>query len=163
MLNVREHLSSWFGYVWRSRCFHFVSVMSGVLFSCASIIFCEFYFHDSMEPRIIRVIKLSRKLSILQYVILNISMLDVNPITRQQDACDFDSTNIFRTSTYVLEVSHKVFFTWSRTWKVGTFSCTVFLKHWTNMDKFRKVYRLFLIVLNNSKVVYNKQTPLSFQ
>ena len=47
MLNVREHLSWQFGYVRRSECFNFTSVTSGILFSYASIIFDEFYFHDS--------------------------------------------------------------------------------------------------------------------
>ena len=46
MLNARGHVSLWFGYVWRSWCFNFVSVMSEVLFLFASIIFREFYFRD---------------------------------------------------------------------------------------------------------------------
>ena len=41
MLNVGEHLSWWAGYVWRSQCLNLVNVTSGVLFSCASIIFGE--------------------------------------------------------------------------------------------------------------------------
>ena len=40
--------------------------MFGVLFSYASIIFGQFYFGESMEPRKTRIIKFLRKLSILQ-------------------------------------------------------------------------------------------------
>ena len=61
MLNVCEHLSWRFEYVWHSRCLNLVNVTSGVLFSYASIIFGE-----SKEPHETRVIKLSWKLSILQ-------------------------------------------------------------------------------------------------
>ena len=67
MLNVGQHLSWRFGHVWRSRFLNLASVTSGVLFSYASIIFGEFYFSESKEPRETRVIKFSRKLSILQY------------------------------------------------------------------------------------------------
>ena len=49
------------------------SVTSGALFLYASIIiiFCEFYFGESKEPCETRVIKFSRKLSILQYLSQN--------------------------------------------------------------------------------------------
>ena len=70
MLNVREHLSLHFGYVCCSQCFNAASLMSGVLFSYASIRFREFYFCNSKEPRETHVIKLSQKLSILQYLCL---------------------------------------------------------------------------------------------
>ena len=68
MLSVREHLSWQFGYVWRSRFLNLASVMSGILFSYASIVFGEFNFGESKEPRETRVIKFSWKLSILQYL-----------------------------------------------------------------------------------------------
>ena len=42
--------------------------MFGVLFSYASIIFGQFYFGESMEPRKTRIIKFLRKLSILQHL-----------------------------------------------------------------------------------------------
>ena len=45
-----------------------LSVMSGTLFLYASIIFGEFYFDESKEPRETHVIKFSPKLSILQYL-----------------------------------------------------------------------------------------------
>ena len=70
MLNVREHLSWRFGHVWRSRFLNLASVTFGILFSYASIIFGEFYFGESKEPCETRVIKFSRKLSILQYSVL---------------------------------------------------------------------------------------------
>ena len=44
------------------------SVMFGVLFLYASIIFGQFYFGESMEPRKTRIIKFLRKLSILQHL-----------------------------------------------------------------------------------------------
>ena len=49
------------------------SVTSGALFLYASIIiiFGEFYFGESKEPRETRVTKFSRKLSILQYLSQN--------------------------------------------------------------------------------------------
>ena len=66
MLNIREHSSSRFGYVWCSRCFNFTSVASGVLFSYAFIwYFVSFIFATLKEPCETRVIKLSQKLSIL--------------------------------------------------------------------------------------------------
>ena len=71
MRNVPNFLSiySWFGYVMYAV-FNFASVTSGILFSYANIIFRKFYFCDSKEPR---VIKLSLKLSILQYIHINLS------------------------------------------------------------------------------------------
>ena len=71
MLNVREHLSWRFGYIWSSLCLNLASVTSGVLFSHASIrsIFGEFYLGESKESRETRVIKFSRKLSIV-YIML---------------------------------------------------------------------------------------------
>ena len=69
MLNVREHLSWRFGFARRSRYLNLASVTSGVLFSYESIIFGEFYIGESKEPRETRVIKFSRKLSILQYFV----------------------------------------------------------------------------------------------
>ena len=77
MLNVGEHLSWWFGHVWRSRFLNLVSVTFGVLFPYASIIFGEFYFGESKEPRETRVIKFWRKLSILQYILLDNLVLDL--------------------------------------------------------------------------------------
>ena len=67
MLKVGEHLSWRFGYVISSRFLNLATVTSGVLFSYASIIFGEFYFGESKEARETRIIKFSRKLSILQY------------------------------------------------------------------------------------------------
>ena len=67
MLNVGEHLSWRFGYVWCSWCLNLASVTCGVLFSYARSIFGKFYFSESKEPRETCVIKLSRKLNILQY------------------------------------------------------------------------------------------------
>ena len=78
MLNVGEHLSSRFGYVWCSQCFNFTNVRSGVPFLHASTIFHKFHFRDSKEPRETRVIKLSQKLSILQHFVLNITSLKNN-------------------------------------------------------------------------------------
>ena len=42
--------------------------MSGILFSYANIIFGEFYFSESKEPHETHLVKLSRKLSIVQYI-----------------------------------------------------------------------------------------------
>ena len=73
MLNVGEHLSWfgehlswWFGFVWCLRYLNLASVTSGILFSYAIIIFGEFNFGESKDPHETRVIKFSRKLSILQ-------------------------------------------------------------------------------------------------
>ena len=82
MLNVREHLSLRFGYVRRSRFLNLASVTSGVLFSYASCIFGESYFRKSKEPRETRVIKFSRKLSILQYH-ANILTVHCNNVTNE--------------------------------------------------------------------------------
>ena len=67
LLNVREHLSWRFGFVWCSQYLNLASVTSGILFSYASIIFGEFYFGELKAPLETHVIKFSRKLSILQY------------------------------------------------------------------------------------------------
>ena len=72
LLNVHEHLSWRFGYVWRSRCLNLASVTSGILILYARIISGKFYFSESKEPRETRVIKLLQKLSILQYLIWRI-------------------------------------------------------------------------------------------
>ena len=77
MLNVREHLSWRFGYVWRSRFLNLVSVTSGVLFSYASIISGEFYFSECMEPCETRVIKFSRKLSIYSIKFPETNIFDI--------------------------------------------------------------------------------------
>ena len=68
MLNVHQHLSWRFGYIWRSRFLTLASVTSGALFLYASIILGQFYLGESKEPHETRVIKFSRKLSILQYI-----------------------------------------------------------------------------------------------
>ena len=75
MLNVCEHLSWRFGYIWCLRCLNLASVKSGLLFSYASIIFGEFYFGESKEPCETRVMKFSRKLSILQYLLCIVLLL----------------------------------------------------------------------------------------
>ena len=67
---------SWrFGYIWCLTCLNLVSVKSGVLFSYASFIFGEFYFGKSKEPCETRIIKFSRKLSILQYLLCIVLLL----------------------------------------------------------------------------------------
>ena len=48
--------------------FYFASVTPGILFSYSSIIFCEFYFHDSEESRETHTINTSRILMNLQYL-----------------------------------------------------------------------------------------------
>ena len=68
MLNVHEHLSWRFGHVWCLQFLNLASVMFGILFSYASIIFGQFYFGESMEPRKTRIIKFFRKWSILQHL-----------------------------------------------------------------------------------------------
>ena len=55
-----------FGFVWCLRYLNLASVTSGILFSYVIIIFDEFNFGESKEPRETRVIKFSQKLSILQ-------------------------------------------------------------------------------------------------
>ena len=51
--------------------------MSGILFSYASIIFHEFYFCDSKEPREAHMIKFLQKLRILQYHIQSAEFGDI--------------------------------------------------------------------------------------
>ena len=53
--------------------------MFGVLFPHASIVFVEFYFGESKEPSETRVIKFSRKLSILQYSINQVAFTFLPP------------------------------------------------------------------------------------
>ena len=88
-----EHLSWRFGYVRRSRFLNLASVTPGVLCSYASIIFGEFYFGESKEPHETRVIKFSRKLSILQYFIPEIKKIKFKFFVLENATLEGDKMN----------------------------------------------------------------------
>ena len=86
--------------------FKFGECTFGVLFPYASIIFGEFYFGESKEPRETRVIKFSRKLSILQYIstlevwlqslLLQETYMTSNEVISYLEECGhFDSARVY--------------------------------------------------------------------
>ena len=93
MLNVAS-VGIWVCLTFAVFKFESVTSTSGVLLSFASIIFGEFYFGESVEPRETRVIKFSRKLSILQYIYK--TGLKIDPlifIRENKTACNSTETN----------------------------------------------------------------------